>query len=323
MKMKKIGASGVQVSEIILGCWVMGGTQWGGADDNESIKAIHAAYNAGINTLDTAEAYNDGYSESIIGKAIQDHPNDFVISSKALNCHSKHDDLKAACENSLKRIGRDYLDIYFLHWPSHFYGGENVPLEETMAAMAELKREGKIRAIGLSNFSVEEFKTAMKIDRVDVYQPPFNILWRRMETENLAYCKENNISITPYSPIAQGLLSGKFNINSVFPDNDIRSNTPLFLPENRTRALKLIEEIRPLTQKYDKTLAQIAIKWVMQFPGITAPIVGGRIDKQVLENVGACNWELEKSDFEKIDNLSKEFWKQTPHYNHFFDTSIV
>lgn len=323
MNMKKLGTSGVQVSEMILGCWVMGGAQWGGADDNESIRAIHAAYDAGINTLDTAEAYNDGYSESIIGKAIQGHPNDYVISSKALNCHSKYDQLKAACENSLKRLGRDYLDVYFLHWPSHFYGGKKVPLEETMAAMSELKKEGKIRAIGLSNFSVEEFKIAMEVDRVDVYQPPFNILWRRMEDENLPYCIENGISVIPYSPIAQGLLSGKFSIDSVFPDNDIRSNTPLFLPENRIKALELIEKLRPIAEKYRKTLAQLAIKWVMQFPGITAPIVGGRTDKQVLENVGACGWKMEQSDFEKINTLSKDFWRQMSHYNHFFDTAVI
>lgn len=323
MQTKNIGTSGVQVSEMILGCWVMGGAQWGGADDKESIRAIHAALEAGINTLDTAEAYNDGYSETIIGKAIQAHPHDYVISSKALNSHSRHDDLKAACENSLRRLGRDYLDLYFLHWPSHFYGGEKVPLEETIGAMSELKKEGKIRAIGLSNFSVEEFETAMKIDRVDVYQPPFNILWRRMETENLPYCVENNISIIPYSPIAQGLLSGKFTMDSVFPEDDIRGGTPLFLPENRTRALKLIEEVRPIAEKYGKTLAQLAIRWVMQFPGVTAPIVGGRTDKQVWENTGACGWELEQEDFEKIDLLSREFWRDTPHYNHFFDTAIV
>ena len=116
---------------------------------------------------------------------------------------------------------------------------KKVPLEETMAAMSELKKEGKIRAIGLSNFSVEEFKIAMEVDRVDVYQPPFNILWRRMEDENLPYCIENGISVIPYSPIAQGLLSGKFSIDSVFPDNDIRSNTPLFLPENRYYSFSL------------------------------------------------------------------------------------
>lgn len=127
-----------------------------------------------------------------------------------------------------------------------------MPLEETMAAMSELKKEGKIRAIGLSNFSVEEFKIAMEVDRVDVYQPPFNILWRRMEDENLPYCIENGISVIPYSPIAQGLLSGKFSIDSVFPDNDIRSNTPLFLPENRIKALELIEKLRPIAEKYRK-----------------------------------------------------------------------
>lgn len=323
MQRKKIGNSDVHVSEIILGCWVMGGENWGGADDNESIRAIHAALDTGINTLDTAEAYNNGYSETIIGKAIRGRENKYVISSKATYLHSKRDALRLACENSLKRIGRDYLDIYFLHWPSYSFGGESVPLEETMSALAELKQEGKIRTIGLSNFSISEFEEAQKYARVDVYQPPFNILWRRMEAEHLAYCLENNISIIPYSPIAQGLLSGKFSMDSKFTGDDIRPGTPLFQPNNMKHALELIEKLRPIADKYDRTLAQLALRWVMQFPGIAAPIVGARTDRQVRENAGAAGWAIEREDFEQINAWSRGFWIQMPKYNHFFDATVL
>lgn len=323
MQKKKVGTSDVQISEMILGCWVMGGAQWGGADDNESIRAIHAARDAGMTTLDTAEGYNNGYSETIVGRAIQDHPHDYVISTKVGAKHLRRDVLKETCESSLRRLGRDYLDIYFVHWPSNAFGGELVPFDETMIAMEDLKKEGKIRAIGLSNFGLEDFEEAKKYARVDVYQPPFNMLWRKIEEEMLPYCVKNDISVMAYSPIAQGLLTGKFTMETKFAEGDARSETPLFLPENRVRALELVEKMRPLTEKYGQTLAQIAIRWVMQFPGITAPIVGGRTAEQVCENVGATGWEMEAQDFDLINEWSREFWSNTPKYRHFFNTEIV
>jgi len=323
MQKKRVGSSDVQITEMVLGCWVMGGTQWGGAVDEDSIRAIHAARDVGVDTLDTAEGYGNGCSETVVGRAIREHPHDYVISTKVGARHLKHDDLKEACENSLKRLGRDFIDIYYVHWPADAFGGAPVPFDETIGAMAELKKEGKIRAIGLSNFTVEDFEQARKIVDVDVYQPPFNILWRRIEEKELPYCKETGTSIMAYSPIAQGLLSGKFTMDSAFREGDARSTVPVFFPENRSRAIQLIEKIKPLTEKYNKSVAQIAINWVMQFPGITAPIVGGRTAKQVLENVGATGWALDPEDFVMIDELSKEFWSRTPRYKSFFDGTII
>lgn len=323
MQRNQIGKSDVTVSEIILGCWVMGGAQWGGADDAESIRAIHAAKDAGIDTLDTAEVYNDGYSEEVIGKAIKGHAHEYVISSKVANNHMRAAEIKRACENSLKRLGRDYLDLYFLHWPAHFYGGEAVPLEESLTALAELQQAGKIKAVGLSNFSQADFEAAGKVLRIDAYQPPFSLLWRRPAEELFDYCIAQDIAVVPYSPLGQGLLSGKFRMDTEFKGDDIRPGTPLFQPENRSRALALVEELRPIAQKYGKTPAQLAIRWVMQFPGVTAPIVGGRTAKQVGENAGAAGWSISDEDFAAMDKLSRDFWQQMPHYNHFFDLTIT
>ncbi|GHV13297.1 oxidoreductase [Spirochaetia bacterium] len=320
---KKVGKSGVEISEIILGCWVMGGERWGGADDEESIRAIHKAIDLGMNTFDTAEAYNNGYSENIIGRAIKDRGNDVVISSKVGENHMRHDDVIAACERSLKRLGRDHIDIYFLHWPAGYYGGPKASLAETMGAMAELQKAGKIRAIGMSNFSRVEFEEAKKTVRVDIYQPPFNILWRRTSTDLFPYCIENDIAIIPYSPIAQGLLSGKFKPGHIFKEGDSRGTTPLFQSGPMERALALNEKIKPIADKQGKTLAQLAIRWVCQFPGVTAPIAGGRSPAQVEENSGGVGWNLSKEDFDFIEQLSRDYHKQLPKFKHYFDTEIV
>ena len=320
---KKVGKSDVEISDIILGCWVMGGDYWGGADDEESIMAIHKAIDLGMNTLDTAEVYNNGYSENIIGRAIKNRVHDVVISTKVAEYNMRHDDVIAACEKSLKRLCRDYIDIYFLHWPAGSFGGPKASLAETMGAMEELQKAGKIRAIGMSNFNMEEFEEARKFIQVDIYQPPFNILWRGSEAVFFPYCMNNDIAIISYSPIAQGILSGKFKLGHVFKEGDSRANTPLFQSGPLERAITLNEKIKPIADKYGKTMAQLAIRWVSQFPGVTAPIVGGRNTSQVEENAGGAGWILSKEDFDFIENLSKEYREQLPNFKHYFDTEII
>jgi aryl-alcohol dehydrogenase-like predicted oxidoreductase len=319
MKKKLLGKSKVEISEIVLGCWAMGGEFWGGTDDEKSINAIRAAFDLGITTLDTAEAYNKGYSERVIAQALKGIKNDVVISSKVASSHLAYDQVIEACERSLVNLNRDYIDIYFLHWPSR----EGVPLEETMKAMDKLKKDGKIKCIGLSNFGKDSFELAKSITEVDAYQPPYNLLWRGIDKEMLPYCIENDIGVMPYSPIAQGLLTGKFSLGHQFPEGDTRGRTPLFQPENMKRALILVEQLKPFAEKYDKTLAQLSMRWVMQVSGITAPIVGGRNAKQVKENVGAVGWAIEDSDFEKIDELSREFCDALPNYASYFNKTIV
>lgn len=322
MQKKCVGKSGVTVSEIALGTWAMGGTYWGPSDDAESIRAIHAALDHGINMLDTAEAYNDGYSERVIGRAIAGRKDQVVISTKAANYHSSYKDVKAACERSLKNLGRDYVDIYFLHWPSTEFGHEYVPFEETLQGIAELKAEGKIRAFGLSNFQKQDFEFAAKHVRVDAYQPPFNLLWRAAD-EMIDFCYGQNIAVFPYASVAQGLLTGMVPPNYVCGEGDKRCTTPLFQPENMKKAWDMVVELRRYAEKYEKTLVQFVLRWMLQKEGITAPLVGGRTDREIEDGVGATGWLIEKGDWLTVDSLSRAFYNSLPRYRNYFSTEIL
>lgn len=322
MQRKKVGKSDVLVSEITLGTWAMGGTYWGPADDEESIRAIHKALDSGMNTLDTAEAYNNGYSERVIGRAIRDRKNEVVISTKAANYHSSYRELLDSCHRSLQNLGRDYIDIYYLHWPSSEFGHDYVPLEESLEAIAKLKQEGKIRAFGLSNFAREDFEKAKTMVEVDAWQPPFNILWRSIDPM-VPYCLENTISIFPYASVAQGLLTGRIAPGYQFAEGDKRNTTPLFQPENLEKAYRIVMQLQQIAHKHHKTIVQLVLRWTIQAPGITSPLVGGRTDGEIADALGALDWELPQEDYDAIDALSKAFFQSLPHYKHYFSTEII
>ena len=228
-----------------------------------------------------------------------------------------HDKMIKACEDSLERLGTDYLDVYFLHYP---VPEEQVSIQERMETMTQLKREGKIRAIGLSNFSLEEMKEAMKYGQVDVIQPCYSLLWRYDE-ELLGFSRENNISVIPYSTLAQGLLTGKYKKGAVFTDG--RSRAALFQPENYDRCLEVTEVLAQVSEKYGKTPAQGAIAWLLQTPGITAPIVGAKNGKQARENLEASGWKFLPEDYEAIDQASRKFTQSLPNYTLFFNTETA
>lgn len=318
MDYRNLGKSGIKVSEIILGCWVMGGDYWGGAKDEESIGAIWEALSHGITTFDTAEIYGYGRSEEVLGKALEGHRKEVILSTKVFRNHMKKEDVIKSCEDSLKRLRTDYVDIYFIHYPC-----ENVPIEETMEAMNSLKKQGKIRAIGLSNFDLSQMKEAITYGTVDVIQPCYSLLWRFIDDDIIPYCIENEIAIISYSSLAQGILTGKFTIDTKFSKDDGRSRAPLFQPEWFSKALEVVDGLRPYAKKYGKTLAQISINWLNHIPGITASIVGGRNARQVEENIGAAGWKMSEEDMKKIDMLSKKFTSQLPHFKNFFENTVI
>ena len=196
MNYKELGKSGVKVSELILGCWAMGGDYFGATEDERSLEALRVSYENGVNTFDTAEIYGSGRSERVVGEAARRIGRDKVkIISKVFKPSMSHDKMVKACEDSLSRLGTDYLDVYFLHYP---IPEEEVSIQERMETMTELKKAGKIRAIGLSNFSLEEMKAAMEYGQVDVIQPCYSLLWRYDE-ELLKFSLENDIAVIPYS----------------------------------------------------------------------------------------------------------------------------
>jgi len=317
MEYRMLGKSGMKVSEIILGCWAMGGGYFGDAADRDSIEAVRASFELGVNTFDTAEVYGRGHSERVLGKALEGIDRDkYVISSKVFKHNMRHDLLIRACEQSLRNLKTDYLDIYFLHYPV-----DNVPIGESMEAMLELKERGLIRAIGLSNFSLEQQKEAMKYGPVDVIQPCYSLLWRYHDKDLLPFCIENGVGIVPYSPLAQGLLTGKYKKTDVFTDG--RSRAALFQPENYQRCLEVTEAVREVSARHGKTPAQGAINWLLMTPGITAPIVGARNAVQARENIGATGWRFTDEEYAEIDEASRKFTDSLPRYALFFSTETV
>ncbi|HCF29624.1 MAG TPA: aldo/keto reductase, partial [Cyanobacteria bacterium UBA11049] len=210
MEKRSLGTSDIKITPILMGTWQAGKAQWVGIEDAETIKAIRAAFDAGITTIDTAEVYGKGHSEQIVAQALSDVRSQVEYATKVFANHLKYDAVIEACEGSLKNLNTDYIDLYQIHWPSGAFNSEIVPIEETMSALNELKQQGKIRAIGVSNFSCTQLEEASQYGRIDSLQPPYSLFWRYVENDAMSYCIENNISILAYSPLAQGLLTGKF-----------------------------------------------------------------------------------------------------------------
>lgn len=318
MEYKKLGKSDVLVSELILGCWAMGGDYFGATEDKSSLEALEVSYENGVNTFDTAEIYGDGRSERVVGEAARRIGRDKVrIISKVFKPSMSHDKMIKACEDSLQRLGTDYLDVYFLHYP---VAEEEVTIQERMETMEELKKAGKIRAIGLSNFSLEEMKAAMRFGQVDVIQPCYSLLWRYDEAL-LEFSRKQEISVIPYSTLAQGLLTGKYQKGAVFTDG--RARAALFQPENYDRCLEVTDVLSQISAKYGKTPAQGAIAWLLQTSGITAPIVGAKNGRQAQENLKAAGWQFSKEDYDVIDRASRRFMEGLPHYTLFFNTETT
>jgi myo-inositol catabolism protein IolS len=316
MKRKMLGKSGVAVSEIIQGCWAMAGDYFGAAEDRDSIKAIRTSLELGVNTFDNAELYGKGHAEEVLGRALSgvDRAR-YVLISKVWTTHYGREDMREACRCSMERMGVDYIDVYFLHYPP-----VDRSIEESMENIMRLKHEGMIRAVGISNFSLAEMKTAMAAGQVDVIQPCYSLLWRYIDRDILPFCIGNDIGVIPYSSLAQGLLTGTLTKDT--PIADGRRNAALFQPENYERCLDVAEFVKRVGAKYGKSTAQCAINWLTRTSGITAPIVGGTDAGQSGENVGAVDWEMSREDYEAIERKSREFTDTMPAYELFFRTDI-
>ncbi|NES70208.1 MAG: aldo/keto reductase, partial [Okeania sp. SIO2D1] len=291
METRTLGNSDIQITPVIMGTWQAGKWMWTGIEDQDSIKAIRTAFEAGITTVDTAEVYGQGHSEKIVGEALADVREQAVYASKVFADHLKYDQVIAACDRSLKNLRTDYIDVYQIHWPAGSFNSEVVPIEETMRALNKLKEQGKIRAIGVSNFSKAQLAEAAGYGRIDSLQPPYSLFWRHVEKDALPYCIENNISILAYSPLAQGLLTGKFDSNHQFAEGDHRSKNKLFHGENFRRVQESLEKLRPIAKQHQCSLAQLAIAWLIAQPQ-TQAIAGARHAQQVLDNAKAVEVTL-------------------------------
>jgi aryl-alcohol dehydrogenase-like predicted oxidoreductase len=299
-----LGKTDIQLSAIIMGTWQTGKSMWAGIDDAQSEKAIQAAMDAGITTFDTAEVYGNGHSERVLGKAIGKRRDQVTLLSKVFSNHLAYDQVITACNRSLKNLGTDYLDLYQIHWPPGSFGAKPVPMQETMKALTDLKDQGKIRAIGVSNFSFDQLKDICALGPVESLQPPYSLFWRHVETDTLAWCQSNQVTVLAYSPMAQGLLTGKFGPDHRFQKGDHRSTNRLFQSDIYPLALKALDELRPMAEEKGITLAQLALAWMIARPGICA-IAGARNADQSVGNAKAATVHLSEADLKAMDRISR------------------
>jgi len=304
MQYRRLGRTDITVSAVAMGCWaIVGDSTWGPQDERDSIAAIHAALDEGINFFDTAEMYGDGYSEQLLGRALADRREEAVIVSKVSPNHLEPNALKEACESSLRRLRTDYLDLYLIHWPNW-----DIPVERSLGAMAELKRQGKIRAAGVSNFGRQDLTELLQKGRAEANQLPYSLLFRAVEFEIQQVCADNDISILCYCPLAQGLLTGKFASPDEVPEG--RARTRLFSrdrPQSRhsepgaeKETFEAIERIRDISEELGTAMADVALAWLLHQPAVTAVVAGARNADQVRMNARAGELELSQEMLERL-----------------------
>ncbi|MDD5063585.1 MAG: aldo/keto reductase [Phycisphaerae bacterium] len=315
MQKRQLGYTDLKLTTVGLGTWAMGGPWqfgWGPQDDGEAIAAILAAMEKGINWIDTAPAYGCGHSEELVGKALKQIKTKPLVATKCgllwnekrekVGC-LKAKSIRRECEDSLKRLGIDVIDLYQMHWPD-----PDEDVERAWEEMARLVKEGKVRYIGVSNFNVGQIKRVQKIAPVASLQPPYSMLHREAEDELLEFCAANNIGVVAYSPMQRGLLTGKFSKEhlSCLPLDDHRRRMPDFQEPRFSATLQLVDQLRPIANRNGRTLAQLAISWVLRRNEITAAIVGARRPSQIKETAPAADWKLAAEDIEQIEQLLKE-----------------
>jgi aryl-alcohol dehydrogenase-like predicted oxidoreductase len=309
MELRNLGPSGIKISPIIMGTWQAGRDMWADIDDAETTRAIQAAVDAGVNTIDTAAVYGKGHSERVVGKAVGERRSQVVIATKVFANELQYEQVLAACERSLANLQTDYIDLYQIHWPSGSFGSPVVPIEETMRALTALKDQGKIRAIGVSNFSRIQLEEAMVYGDIVSLQPPYSLFWRHVEADAMPLCAAGGLSILAYSPMAQGILTGKFGPDHRFKRGDHRRANRLFQEPVFRRVQDALAALKPIADRHTITLGQLALAWVIAQPGACA-IAGARNAAQALENAQAGAVSLTPEDLAEMDRISRQVTEQ-------------
>ena len=310
MNTKQLGNSDLFITPVGFGAWAIGGSgwefAWGEQDDKQSVAAIHRALELGVNWVDTAAVYGMGHSEEVVGFALRTWPGPrpYVFTKCGLRWDEQGyvhrslqaDSIRRECENSLRRLNVDVIDLYQIHWPTE-------DLEEGWTTMAQLQKEGKVRWIGVSNFNIEEMRRAQAIAGVTSLQPPYSLVRREVEPEILPYCRANGIGVIVYSPMASGLLTGAMTRERTanLPSSDWRSRDVEFHEPKLSKNLALVERLREVGDRHGRSPGQVAIAWALRNPAVTAAIVGARNAKQVQGNTGAADLRLTDDDIAEIE----------------------
>jgi aryl-alcohol dehydrogenase-like predicted oxidoreductase len=316
MQKRKLGNTDFELTTVGLGTWAIGGPWefgWGPQDDSEAVGAILAAMDAGINWIDTAPAYGLGHSEELIAQALKQSKYKPIIATKCgilwnekkqkVTCLKK-ESIRRECLNSLKRLNVEVIDLYQMHWPD-----PDEDVEEGWEEMLKLQNEGKVRYVGVSNFNVNQLERVRKMGTVSSLQPPYSMLKRDVENQLLEYCEKNSIGVVAYSPMQRGLLTGKFSkdyLKTLAPD-DHRLRSEDFQEPRFSAAIEVVEQLKKIAKRSNRTCAQLAISWILRRPEVTAAIVGARKPQQIIETAPASDWNLGEVDIKKIEKLLKEF----------------
>jgi methylglyoxal reductase len=322
MRYRSLGASGIQASVVGLGAWAMGGWMWGGSDETAAIKAIHTAIDLGMNLLDTAPVYGFGHSEEIVGKAIKGKRDKVVLATKCgmvwhvqkgvhffddptgnvVYKYLAPESIRYEVEQSLKRLGTDYIDLYQTHWQD-----ATTPIQNTMEALLQLKKEGKIRAIGVSNVTVDQIAQYSQYGPVDNAQEKYSMLDREIEEALLPWCHQHSVAMLAYSPLGQGLLTGKIGPERTFEPGDQRLDNPRFSIENRRRIAEMLQTFKPIADTHKVTIGQLVIAWTAAQPGLTHVLCGARNPEQVIENAGGGDLVLAESEIRKMTQALQRY----------------
>jgi aryl-alcohol dehydrogenase-like predicted oxidoreductase len=309
MEYTLISGTEMTTSRIALGTWAIGGWMWGGSDEAESIRTVHAALDQGINLIDTAPVYGFGVSEEIVGKAIEQkgRREDVLLATKvglewrngSIFRNASRDRIRREIQDSLRRLRTDYIDIYQVHWPD-----SAVPIEETARTMQALYREGLIRAIGVSNYSPEQMDSFMAVSEVHTVQPPYNLFEREIERDVLPYARERRLSTLVYGSLCRGLLSGRMQSDTKFTGDDLRKADPKFQPPRYAQYLKAVQQLEDLAQKrYGKRVIDLAVRWTLDQPGVGTALWGARHPSQLEAVNGSQHWTLDADALAAIDQI--------------------
>ncbi len=310
MKLADIPGTSLKLSPVAIGTWAIGGWMWGGTDEAESIATIRAALEHGINIVDTAPVYGFGRSEEIVGKAIAESRlrSNVVIATKTglqweggrVARNASRARIMREVEDSLRRLQTDYIDVYQVHWPDPL-----VTIEETADAMLQLFAQGKIRAIGVSNFSVVQMERFRRAAPLHVLQPPYNLFERGIEADLLPYCRENNIATLGYGALCRGLLSGRMRADTVFDGDDLRRTDPKFVAPRFAQYLAAVDKLDRLAQRFGKRVIHLAVRWMLD-QGITTALWGARHPGQLQPVDEVTGWSLDASAKAEIDQILRE-----------------
>jgi len=303
MERVPLGNSSLQVSRLCLGTWNMAGSEgWGPENDEQSIRIIRQVMDAGCNFIDSAHGYGGGHSEEVLGRALEGRRDEAVVATKIVQCDPS--EVEGQLDAALARLRTDHLDLYIVHWPR-----PSMSLEDFMGEMTRLRDKGKTREIGTSNFDLDQMKVAVRHGAVSL-QPPFNALWRIIDRDVLPFCHEHSVAVTPYSPLAQGLLTGRYTREGAEKKGGPRDSNLLFKEPVFSKAKDAARVVDEVADQIGATSAQVALAWVLHTEGITAPIVGVSRMAQWEDNVRALDLELSAEQYERIGDAGMGVWNE-------------